>query len=1469
MAQYGKNRYGTSYFGVSSVRSGQYTSAVFSTGNTLSNATITVALDTLLKNLTYGWDDEKFISYETGWENGGTTTYGVKATIFTAARNVVLHCVSNATFGIATITIKRLINGTVTSTNNVDINLASESTKDLSAYTGSFGEYQIDITKKNDDSKLINIEYFEAITQDAGVEMRTGYYDGASTTWGDWTALTNGYTLTTPGVVTQGWRVTCTSSGNNNKNRIQLRLSLASSDDALTPEVTKTMITSGDAGNMSRRGVWAGVVKFDPATFKEYTEISWVANKPSYTNARIQTQTSTDGIGWSTLSAPYTVETSQVRLRDTYTSGSITSAEINPENVIQYLTIDNSGKDWGGTVGNKLNSGIAGAESSITYDILGYISGQWVTYYTTPAYSMIGWGVRSSLSVPTKIKLRATLRRSTTLNATPYVNKTELGIKSLYSENKTVSGNVSLLDSATGRKQLASISGLNFTIPSVLSSIIASQPSFKPKYTILNEMNKAFIGMYWKSQESTLRTNSTSDNTDSLWVEIFEVTDNQKHYHYGSGTVLYPGCGKNKIGTLFTPKLPTSGTFIYKLESGWDSPGHGIDPSSDKNSGGRIIDLFWKSQGTGTGNETPPAGDPSTWTMTTESHDDMVFCKIYELGAADEVAWTSEQVIVHDEVINNGGGSTPTPVIVDSIILPSLDPSIKGIDDLFSVEIINNSVKCHGMIVPENRISIEQFDVIWDDQCKAYMKEVTRGTRANGKDVLPHFGVEEIYGVYENPTDAMATWFVGVDFELSTSDNSIDWAISGAGTSEPDAGQKYYVSYRYNGPSYASIKFTCDYTEPVVQRNMWTSSEEVARQFTVSPGNPQVDSNLPYVRKNGSTWEIDPSMKIMFPSGFDNNGNAIFDPATFEYTVRDNNFWVKTYVEAIKDGQYRVVGTLRNLKPRDNWMMNIHSGYYYAGSDRYYMFSEPVVIELDETKMPLSAGITYEDCSISKGAKFDGAESIVTYPFSLNFSYPGSVVMRIKPVADLNSQSDSRMFYEVVNETTGDFIMFRYHQGSLRLNICSNSSIHTTSYVTDFEQGTEYSIAAGWNNTEGYISVNGAIVGWITFEDTPDLSDANVIAIGNSYSGYGNACQCVIDELISFNTMVLEDELASIHSASSVILFNPSRMNFKCGFDGNISESVGSRVALSPVPKQRAPFIVQKSDGTPLRKVSFSDPSTGEYVTYNTEYVTYQWDEVVKSKAILVSYTDLEVDNFTTRVYNNKVIVGEPLSITNNVITMTLTDAEAAALDGVELKVVYQPKDCYIVENDGDYGSAFLRLGANPGEALKITYESGDSEYKFSEAIEMNPLLSPTHEGFIYITVNNREVSRFSVNVSPDHLLCSGFDKALVVIDTTDKDGNPTNEVNLTISIDSSTSLPSHGTLEPYVQSSLDESGVAAYALDSVSGRRIFVYTAPQLTPDQLATPDYEVIHILDEITGLGTEARIKLVALSNYGLGG
>ena len=1459
MAQYGKNIYGTSYFGVTSAYSGQYITNIFNTGNVL-NGSVNIVLNTILPTATYLYNSSNII-YSDNWVGGSTSVLNAKATLSVAARNIILNY--NTASGTAQVTVKKLVNGSVVNTDVVTVPMTTGASYDLSSYTSSYAQYEVEIT--NTDTNSINISNFVCVVTDISVETSAAYDDESTlyideSVWSNWELCTPVYTHVTG----NQWTVSATSSSYSSKNRIKAKIHLASSDNLLTPEVSRFELNSGNVANHTNTGKYFATFRFGPS-FKEYTDIIYTTTTPSSTRIYVQTQSSNNGSVWTILSAPYTQDdTNQIRLKEGSSYGEVVSNAITPENLTvweKYRTID-----WSGTVNNDIHGNIT-ENMKVRYQILASIDGQWVDYYSgLPYQGASNWAditqmASNPITVP--IKIKAILSRSSSSYPTPYVSEFELRCKSTYEENVIIPGDTSSVDSNnTGDKELVNLVDIlvlassdnqphhdgKLTIPQGLEQECVAGRSLYPAYTHINRTGLPYVTLYWNSKGYGSGESTTLSQTDSLRIYCSETSNsqNKRFYQYGAASVVYPLTSEIPMYTYFicpgNSNVIMNGNKLYKyfLEMGWDSPGYPIE--GNVNEDDRVIDIFWNSLSTDT-----PSGNPSTWNMVSSLEGDNICAKIYAPTAAAPTPWVSESKIIQGAFVN--ANSIKNNYVLNGIILPELDPEAILSNQPYVLEIVEGSVRCNNFTISDDIVNGDSprlphtLTIVKFDNTLEIMHLMTRGS--GDTDVLPNNFITSIDGVYDSPyvSDPLFVDYIK-DIDYTQNGNYIDWSLN---ERKPAAEAKYYISYKYTDYRYANVVFSCDYTEPIIQNDIWVSNVVTCSGKKVSSGNDMI--------------EAIPDIEI--PDNINTD--------TLVYIVDSNNIWVKTY---IKDGN--VVGTLNNLNPKDNWLPQVHNGFYYINKQRYFMYAEPEIIIIGDEHMPLSSDISYVDGRYEKGANTDHENAIITYPMHYNYSNPGGISLWFKSNTTMDgAMTSSPVFFEVW-EDASNYIVLKYENGSIKFVSMNDSLLQDISYTFSDSLSAWNHLAVTWNNLTGNVNMyvndihssSPMSISLFDGRNSDGTHKTKSLCIGNSRNSLGDNCNCILDDLVMFKYAPSTETISSIYT-STTLDFDSNLMTMKCGFEGNINETFdGSFVAINPAPQQRAPLVIQKQDGTPLRKVSFSDETTGEYTTYNTEEFISDG-----TNKINLTFSDLEVDKFRTVVYNDKnSIIGDPLSINGSEVTMTLTSDEAEALKGKRLKVIYQLRDCYIWDSNGKYGAAYIRLGQNTGEPLTITYEKNSLNYSLANTAELNPLYNPNHNGFMYITNDLSELSHFRVNLSPSNLLCNGVDMSTIIIETVDKHGNPTNNVDLELSMNKIALVSGNritGGLIKYIVGDtveLKNTG-SSYSTNSVAGRHIYMYTAPKISHEELPDATYNKITIYDSISGLGTEIKIRLMTINEYGM--
>lgn len=235
------------------------------------------------------------------------------------------------------------------------------------------------------------------------------------------------------------------------------------------------------------------------------------------------------------------------------------------------------------------------------------------------------------------------------------------------------------------------------------------------------------------------------------------------------------------------------------------------------------------------------------------------------------------------------------------------------------------------------------------------------------------------------------------------------------------------------------------------------------------------------------------------------------------------------------------------------------------------------------------------------------------------------------------------------------------------------------------------------------------------------------------------------------------------------------------------SSSDPSKSSLPSIPKGYAPIIVKTDSGRYLRKVAFTDPYSGDFVLYNREKVEWQkltgYDHATSTSyiRIKVAYDDLDLDNFTTILYNGMSAIASSstpltslggLEVHDNII---YANVDQSTLYNADLSVLYKPNHAFTY----DFNKNEIQLSQVYNEVVYVYYESSEDNYDLIESIDVNPMFNYHHSGFMYIQDISRSVATIKAHIAHPKINADGKNKAYINIITLDEMGNPVDlEVN-------------------------------------------------------------------------------------------
>jgi hypothetical protein len=275
-------------------------------------------------------------------------------------------------------------------------------------------------------------------------------------------------------------------------------------------------------------------------------------------------------------------------------------------------------------------------------------------------------------------------------------------------------------------------------------------------------------------------------------------------------------------------------------------------------------------------------------------------------------------------------------IVPSRIILPVVPSNIQVSDAPYEIEIVHNSVKVNNEILSTDTINHIEFEVIYKEMY-AVRQPVRRGATPNTSDMLPHNKVITVTAIFDSLVEVIAAPYYLNDTDYTRVGNSIDWSLTSPIGKEPAPGNTYYVSYSYSQPVGVRLRINSDYQVQIGSDRLWRSGEIKEFNGVVDP-----QTNFRQALPAITEWK-------------DYDAPNVYD---IDYVIEDNDLWTKTWIEQTDDTSY-VVGSLMGKRPKDNWLPYIHTGFYYLGKDEYYLFSEPLAVQLTDQDIPIAKNVHY------------------------------------------------------------------------------------------------------------------------------------------------------------------------------------------------------------------------------------------------------------------------------------------------------------------------------------------------------------------------------------------------------------------------------------------------------------------------------------------------------------------------------
>lgn len=283
----------------------------------------------------------------------------------------------------------------------------------------------------------------------------------------------------------------------------------------------------------------------------------------------------------------------------------------------------------------------------------------------------------------------------------------------------------------------------------------------------------------------------------------------------------------------------------------------------------------------------------------------------------------------------------------------------------------------------------------------------------------------------------------------------------------------------------------------------------------------------------------------------------------------------------------------------------------------------------------------------------------------------------------------------------------------------------------------------------------------------------------------------------------------------------------------------------TPAPNNESPILVKDAAGY-LDQQFFFNLENGKYETHNTEIFT-----LADKNYFNLSYPNIEILSLT--------INGEQFNnyyFNNQRVYLMLEGWQHEYWLGKQIEVTYKVRRGYFVEwnEEAAYDSYLVKLTDTDNREISIVQEGNRSHsVKLATEIDLNPMVSPQHTGFIYLDKEPQVGQAFRLSVSSNYLSMDGMDSADFIVELIDKHGNEvlSPQIDVFIMDEKNAKQSDYGSLSPIINYDTMQARNRA-------GRLYFRYRAPKLS-SKLPYKEKLFLVAYDRQTGLGAHLPVHL----------